>query len=62
MSCQSFGCLLGLLGVMSKFYLPLVLESLVHAYLLVVYVIGMLSFFDPIYRGDSIKSYWLRCA
>ena len=37
MSCQSFGCLLGLLGVMSKLYLPLVRESLVHAYLLYVF-------------------------
>ena len=40
MSCQSFGCLLGLLGVLSKLYLPLVLESLVHAYLLYVFLLA----------------------
>jgi hypothetical protein len=36
MVCHSLGYHLGLLGVLSKLYFLLVLESLVHAYLLCV--------------------------
>jgi len=37
---HSFVCLLGLLGVLSKLYLPLVLGSLKHAYLLYVFTLS----------------------
>ena len=53
---HSFVCLLDLFGVLSKLYLHLVLESCVHAYVLICLLYGMLTFFYPIYRGYSTKS------
>ena len=51
-----FWVLLGLLSVLSKLYLPLILESLVHAFLLNIYHMACFTFFDPIYRVNSIES------
>jgi hypothetical protein len=47
---------LDLFGVLSKLYLPLVLESVVHAYLIYAYIMGGVTFFDPIYRVKFIKA------
>jgi hypothetical protein len=46
-----------LFGVLSKLHLRLDLKSLVHAYLLNVYSMACFAFVDPIYGGNSIKSY-----
>jgi hypothetical protein len=54
--CHTFVCIIGLFGVLSKIYLLLVLESLVHAYLPHVYDMACFTFFDPIYRVNSNKS------
>jgi hypothetical protein len=46
-------CIIGLFGVLSKLYLLLVLEILVHAYLPNVYHMACFTFFEPIYRINS---------
>ena len=51
----NFVCFLVYLVFWSKLYLPLVLESLVHAYLLNIYPMVCFTFFDPIYRVNSIE-------
>ena len=54
--CHTLVRILGLFGVFSKLHLLLVLESLVHAYLLNLYHMACFTFFDPIYRVNSNKS------
>jgi hypothetical protein len=56
LSLHNFMCSHALLGVLSKLYLFWALESIVHAYLLNVYLMTCFAFFDQIYRGSSIKS------
>ena len=50
--CHTFVCLLGLLGVLFKLYLLLILESLVHAYLLYVYFMACLLYLVQ-YIGET---------
>ena len=54
--CYTFVCFLVYLVFWSKSYLPLVLESLVHAYLLNIYPMVCVTFYNLIYRVNSIES------
>ena len=55
-SCRTCVCFLGLIGVFVQLVSHLVLESIVHAYLLYVYLMACLLLIDQIYRINSIKS------
>ena len=51
--CYTFVCFLVYFVFWSKLYLPLVHESLVHAYSLNIYPMTCFTFFDPIYSVNS---------